>query len=147
MKKVLAEQEKIVKEVHDMDKSIDVLFRQADKEHAEVVRLSEEQHKAHELASGFMKEISGLVAAADKKHADFMKLREEANAAHDKAQEMRDKIIEIRKEKRMEWAEERNAIRDVNVAARKALDDKGKRDKAADEALEMLLKKGKVEIR
>lgn len=147
MKKVLAEQEKIAKEVHDMDRSIDALFKQADKEHAEVVRLSDEQHKAHEEASAFMKDIVALSTAADKKHTEFMKLREEANAAHDKAQEMRDKIIEIRKEKRMEKMEELNAVRDVNKAARKALDDHAKRDKAADEALEILLKKGKVEIR
>jgi len=43
--------------------------------------------------------------------------------------------------------EERKAIRDVNQATRKALDDKGVRDKAADEALQMLMKKGKIEIR
>jgi uncharacterized coiled-coil DUF342 family protein len=147
MKKVLVEQEKIAKEVHDMDRSVDALFKQADKEHAEVVRLSDEQHKAHEEASAFMKEIVALSAAADKKHADFLKLREDANSAHEKAQEMRDKIIEIRKEKRMERKEELNAIRDVNKAARRALDDLSKRDKAADEALQVLLKKGKVEIR
>ena len=59
---------------------------------------------------------------------------------------MRDKIIEIRKEKRMEKYEELKAIRDVNIATRRALDDKTKKDKAADEALAMLLKRGKIEI-
>jgi len=147
MKKVLAEQNKIAKEVHDMDRSIDALFKQADKEHDEVVRLSEAQHKAHEEASSLYKETASLSAAANKKHTDFMKLREEADAAHQKASEMRDKIMEFRKEKRMEWIEEKNAIRDVNTAVRRALDDQSKKDKAADEALQMLLKKGKVEIR
>ncbi len=47
----------------------------------------------------------------------------------------------------MEWIEEKNAIRDVNIAVKRALDDQSKKDKAADEALQMLLKKGKVEIR
>ncbi|OGS43231.1 MAG: hypothetical protein A3K76_03770, partial [Euryarchaeota archaeon RBG_13_57_23] len=69
LKKILAEQEKVLKEIRDVDKSIDALFRQADKEHDEVVRLSEEQHKAHEEASTFMKEIAALRASADKKHA------------------------------------------------------------------------------
>ena len=146
MKGVLAEQEKIEKEVHDIDKSIDTLFRQADKEHEEVVRLSEGQHKAHEEATAIFKDLAQLVAAANKKHAEFTKLREEANAAHQKAAEMREKIIEIRKEKRMEKMEEMRAIRDVNIAVRKALDDRVKKDKAADEALEILLKKGKIEI-
>ena len=146
MKKVLSEQEKIEKEVKDLDKSIDTFFRQADKEHAEVVRLSDEQHKAHEEASAIFKDLAQLMASANKKHEGFMKLREEANAVHLKASEMRDKIIEIRKEKRMEKYEELKAIRDVNTATRKALDDKTKKDKAADEALAMLLKRGKIEI-
>lgn len=146
MKKVLVEQSKIAKEVHDMDRSIDVLFKQADKEHDEVVRLSDEQHKAHEEASSLYKEVASLAATANKKHTDFMKLREEADAAHQKASEMRDKIMEFRKEKRMEWIEEKNALRDVNTAVRRALDDQSKKDKAADEALQMLLKKGKVKI-
>jgi uncharacterized coiled-coil DUF342 family protein len=146
MKKVLAEQNKIAKEVHDMDRSIDALFKLADKEHDEVVRLSDEQHKAHEEASTLYKEVASLAATANKKHTDFMKLREEADAAHQKASEMRDKIMEFRKEKRMEWIEEKNAIRDVNTAVRRALDDQSKKDKAADEALQMLLKKGKVKI-
>ncbi len=147
LKKVLVEQEKIQKEVRDLDHSIDALFKQADKEHAEVVRLSEEQHKAHEEASAFFKDVAALTASANKKHDDFLKLRGEANAAHEKAAEMREKIIEIRKEKRMERVEEMRAIRDVNVAVKRALDDQAKKDKAADEALQMLLKKGRVEIR
>jgi len=60
---------------------------------------------------------------------------------------MRGKIIEIRKEKRAAWEEERNAVKEVNLATRKALDDKGKKDRAADDALELLFKKGKIEIR
>ena len=147
LKVVLAEQEKIQKEVRDVDKSIDALFRQADKEHAEVVRLSEEQPKAHEEAAALFKEVAALTASANKKHEDFLKLREGADAAHQKAQEMRDKIIEIKGDKRKERMEERKAIRDVNIATRKALDDKGVRDKAADEALQILMKKGKIEIR
>jgi uncharacterized coiled-coil DUF342 family protein len=146
MKIVLAEQEKIEHEVKDMDQSIDSLFRHADKEHAEVVRLSDEQHKAHEEASAIYKDIAQLVASANKKHAEFVKLREEANAVHEKAAEMREKIIEFRKEKRMERVEEMQALRDVNVAVKRALDDQSKKDRAADEALALLLKKGRVEI-
>jgi len=146
LKQVLAEQEKISKEIKDVDRSIDALFRQADKEHEEVVRLSEDQHKAHEEATAAMKELLAIKATADKKHADFLKLREEADAVHQKAQELRSKVIDIRKEKRMERMEEFKAVRDVNIAARKALDDDKKREKAFDEALETLLKKGKLEL-
>jgi uncharacterized coiled-coil DUF342 family protein len=147
LKVVLSEQEKIQKEVRDIDKSIDAFFKQADKEHAEVVRLSEEQHKAHEEATAHAKEIAALTATANKKHQDFLKLREDADAAHQKASEMRDKIIEIKGDKRRERQEERQAMRDVNIATHRALDDKHVRDKAADDALQLLLKKGTVEIR
>ncbi len=146
LKKILAEQENITKEIRDVDRTIDALFRQADKAHEEVVRLSEEQHKAHEDATAVTKELLAVKATADKKHAEFMKLREEADAVHQKAEELRSKVIEIRKEKRMERMEEFRAIREVNIAARKALDDEKKREKAFDDALETLLKKGKLEL-
>lgn len=145
-KGILAEQEKIQKEVKDVDGSIDTLFKLADKEHAEVVRLSEEQHKYHEEAQANAKEIGTLAATANKKHEEFLKLKEEADAVHQKAMELREKVLEIRNKKRDEIREERNAIRDVNLATRKILDDKEKKDKAADEALQLLLKKGKIEI-
>lgn len=145
-KKILAEQEKIQKEVKDVDASIDALFKFADKEHSEVVRLAEEQHKFHEEAQAHAKEIAALSGAANKKHEEFIKLKEEADAVHQKAMELRGKVIEIKDKKRAEVREERNAIRDVNLATRKALDDRDKKDRAADEALQTLLKKGKVQI-
>jgi uncharacterized coiled-coil DUF342 family protein len=146
LKAILVEQDKIQKEVKDIDASIDTLFKLADKEHSEVVRLSEEQHKFHEEAQAHAKDIGALAATANKKHAEFLKLREEADAVHQKAMELRGKVIEIKDKKRAEIREERSAIRDVNLATRKALDDKDKKDKAADAALQTLLKKGKIEI-
>jgi len=147
LRKILAEQERIHKEIKDIDRSIDALFKEADKEHAEVVRLSEEQHKAHDEAMAHAKEIAALTASANKKHEEYLRLRAEADAVHQKAQEMRERIIEIKGEKRRERMEERQALREVNLAARRALDDKSVRDRAAEEALQMLLRKGKVEIR
>ena len=147
IKVILSEQEKIVKEIHNIDQSIDELFRRADKEHEEVVRLSKESQERHDRVTGLMKEVAVLKGAADKNHADFVKLKGEADGVHQKAVEMRDKIIEIRKERRAAWQEERDSIKAVNEATRKALDDERRRDQAAEEALELLLKKKKVEIR
>ena len=146
LKEILVEQEKIQTEVKDVDASINTLFKLADKEHAEVVRLSEEQHRFHEEAQTNAKEIGVLAATANRKHEEFLKLKGEADAVHQKAMELRGKVIEIKDQKRAEIREERNAIRDVNLATRKALDDKEKKDKVADEALQMLFKNGKVEI-
>jgi len=147
VRSILSEQEKVVKEIHNIDQSIDELFRRADKEHEEVVRFSDESQKRHDRVTTLMKEVASLKASADKKHADFMKMREEADAAHNKAADMRDKIIEIRKEKRMAWQEEQDSIKAVNEATRKALDDEEKKDQAVEEALALLLKKKRVEIR
>lgn len=146
LKGILVEQEKIQMEVKDLDASIDALFRQADKEHEEVVRLSDEQHGHHEEAQGLAKDIGALAATANKKHEDYLKLRQEADAVHQKAMELRGRVIEVKSKKREEIREERQAVRDVNLATRKALDDRDKKDKVADEALQMLLKKGKIEI-
>ena len=147
VKVILSEQEKIVKEIHSIDQSIDELFRRADREHEEVVRLSKESQERHDRVTALMKDVAVLKGAADKNHAEFVKLREEADAVHQKAVEMRDKIIEIRRERRAAWKEEQDSIKAVNEATRKALDDERRKDQAAEEALELLLKKKKVEIR
>ncbi len=144
---ILVDQEKIVKEIRDIDQSIDELFRQADKEHEEVVRLSNESQEHHDKVTSVMKEVSSLKGVADKKHADFVKLREGADAAHQKATDMRDKIIEIRKERRASWQEEQDSVNEVNKAARDTFDDEKRKDAAAEEALQLLLKKKKVEMR
>ena len=144
---ILGDQEKIVEEIHDIDQSIDELFRQADKEHEEVVRLSNESQEHHDHVTSVMKEISSLKGVADKKHADFVKLREDADAAHQKATDMRDKIIEIRKERRASWQEEQDSVNEVNKAARDIFDDEKRKDAAAEEALQLLLNKKKVEMR
>jgi uncharacterized coiled-coil DUF342 family protein len=146
-KKLLAEEEKVQKEVRGVDQNIDTLFKFADKEHELVVKFSEESQKHHDENNAIMKDIAALAAAADKKHEDFIKLKEDADAVHQKAQDLRGKVIEIKGEKRADRQAEREAIRTVNQATRKALDDKDKKDKAAEDALQTLLKKGKVQIR
>lgn len=144
---ILGDQEKIAEEIHDIDQSIDELFRRADKEHEEVVRLSNESQEHHDHVTSVMKEISSLKGVADKKHADFVKLREDADAAHQKATDMRDKIIGIRKERRASWQEEQDTVNEVNKAARDIFDDEKRKDAAAEEALQLLLNKKKVEMR
>jgi phosphoserine phosphatase len=146
MRKVLADQDKVDKEARGVDKSIDELFRQADKEHEEVVRLSDESQKFHDEASSLFKEMKTLSETADKKHQEFIKTKEEADAAHQKAMELREKVLEVRNAKRAERMEERTAVREVNVTARRVLDDKHRKEQVADEALRTLLKGGKIQI-
>jgi hypothetical protein len=74
-------------------------------------------------------------------------MREKADDQHQKATEMREKLMAMRNLKRDEIREARQQLKEQNRAVKDALYDKKKLEKAAEDALETLLKKGKVEIK
>ena len=141
------DQDRTYREVRDLDASITDLFKAADLEHELVVKLSTAQKDRHEKLVGVMTQVSGLVAEANKKHEEFLDVRTRADEFHKKAMEMREKVLTIRNEKREEIREARNLIRQQNLTVRKELLDDRKLDKAAEEALQVLLKKGRVEMK
>ena len=57
---------------------------------------------------------------------------------------MRGKVLTIRDARRSEIREARNLLRQQNITVRRELLDERKLDKAADDALQLLLKKGRV---
>ena len=142
-----SEQDKIGRAVRDLDGSITDLFRAADKEHELVVKLSDEAKARHEKIVDLVKQIAGLTADADKKHEEFVKIRTRADEFHQKAMEMRERVLGIRNEQRSEIREARNLLRQQNLTVRKELLDDRKLDRAAEEALQLLLKKGRVEMK
>jgi len=142
-----SEQDKIGHEVRDLDASITDLFKVADKEHELVVKLSSEAKERHEKVVGLVTQASALAAEADKKHEEFVKVRTRADEAHEKAMEMRGKVLTIRNTQRSEVREARNLLRQQNLTVRKALLDDRKLDQAAEDALQVLLKKGRVEMK
>ncbi len=142
-----SEQDKIGHEVRDLDASITDLFKVADKEHELVVKLSSEAKERHEKVVGLVTQASALAAEADKKHEEFVKVRTRADEAHEKALEMRGKVLTIRNTQRSEVREARNLLRQQNLTVRKALLDDRKLDQAAEDALQVLLKKGRVEMK
>jgi uncharacterized coiled-coil DUF342 family protein len=146
LEKLMKEQVDIVADVEELDAKIDELFKEADKEHEEVVRLSDESQEHHERVTTLMKESSVLINEAQKKHEKYIKIRERATKFHEKAMEMRKKVLDMKKEKRMERAEARKLINEQNIAVKKALDDEEELDKAAKASVEKLMKKGKVEM-
>jgi uncharacterized coiled-coil DUF342 family protein len=147
LEKVAAEQDAIISEVEDVDTSISELFKMADEEHKMVVVFSNQAQEIHDRITLIIKSVSHLVAESNKNHEAFLKLKERADDYHQKASEMREKLMAIRNIKRDEIRETRKMIREQNKAVKQALDDDKKRDAAADEALQTLLKKGKVEIK
>ena len=142
-----SEQDKIGKEVKDLDASITDLFHAADKEHELVVKLNAEAKERHETLSGLVGQISALASEADKKHEDYLKIRTRADELHQKAMEMRETVLTIRNTHREEIREARNLLRQQNVTVRRELLDERKLDKAAEEALQLLMKKGRVEMK
>ncbi len=141
------EQDRVVKDVKDLDASITDLFKVADQEHEFVVKLSNDAKDRHEKVVALLNQIDALIAEADKKHEEFLQVRTRADEFHQKAVEMREKVLTIRNTQRAEIREARNLIRQQNVSVRKALLDEKKLDKAADDALQLLLKKGRVEMK
>ncbi|KYK31201.1 MAG: hypothetical protein AYK23_04080 [Candidatus Proteinoplasmatales archaeon SG8-5] len=147
LENIMAEQDAIISEVEDVNESISELFKMADEEHKKVVVYSDQAQEIHDRITLIIKSVSHLVTEANKHHETFVKLKERADGYHQKAAEMREKLMAIRNIKRDEVRETRKMIREQNKAVKRALDDDKKRDEAADEALETLLKKGKVEIK
>ncbi len=144
---IQGEQDAILSEVKNVDEKITLLFKMADEEHAKVVALSKQSNEVHDRITLMSKSISHLISEANKNHETYVKLKERADEYHQKANEMREKIMAVRNLKRDEIREARMLVTQQNKAARMALNDEKKLEAAANDALETLLKKGKVEIR
>jgi len=147
LEKVEDENVKVSKDVGDIDRHIDDLFRRADEEHRQVVALSDEAQKLHDKVTEAFQRIAALSAEANKKHEEYIKLREKADEYHQRAQEMRKTVLKTKEDERKEKREARDAIRQQNLSVRKALTDKKKLDEAAEDSLQQLLKHGKVELK
>lgn len=140
------EQDKITKEVRDLDGTITDLFAKADAEHKIASERSALAQAAHQETIELVQAISALIVEGDAKHQVFLEARGKADEVHAKVVEMRDKVLSIRGAQRAEQRESRDALRNQNRAVRRALYDEKKLDEAADAAVKALLQKGRVEI-
>ncbi len=144
---ILGEQDSILADVKDVDEKITMLFKMADEEHQKVVVVNNQAKEVHDRITLMSKSISHLISESNKNHENYVNLKERADVFHQKANEMREKLMAMRNIKRDEIRESRQLIKDQNKSVKSALTDKKKLDKAADDALQQLMKKGKVEIR
>jgi len=92
-------------------------------------------------------ELSVSIAEANKKHEQYVEIRAEAQKVHDKAVEMKSRIIGIKGERRKRWQEAKQAVKDQNVKARKAVMDEKKLDEIADQSVDALKKGGKIVLK
>ncbi len=141
-----ADQDKIAKEIKDVDSGITELFRAADQEHEAAVGLSDKARAVHQETLGLVHQISALIHEGNEKHDGYLAARAKADEVHAKLVEMREKVLSIKGAKRTEAREARTLLRQQNRAVRDALLDEKKLEATADAALKALLEKGKVEI-
>jgi len=140
------EQDKITKEVKDLDGTITDLFAKADAEHKIASELSSQAQAVHQETIELVQAISALIVEGNAKHEAYLEARAKADEVHAKVVEMRDKVLSIRGTQRAEQRESRELLRNQNRSVRRALYDEKKLEEAADEAVKALLQKGRVEI-
>ncbi len=140
------EQDKITKEVRDLDGTITDLFAKADAEHKLATDLSAQAQAVHRETIELVQAISGLIVEGNAKHEAYLEARTKADETHAKVVEMREKVLSIRGTQRAEQREARDALRNQNRSVRRALYDEKKLEEAADAAVKALLQKGRVEI-
>ena len=147
LEKMKGQQDEVTKEVRDLDATIDDLFKDADAEHEQVVRLSRTANDLHDKVTELIKNIAVLTVESDKKHEEYLETRGRADEVHQKIVEMREKVLTTREAERAEVREARQILKQHRQDVRRNLYDEKKLDEFADQAVQALLKKGKVEIR
>ncbi|MCK5635775.1 MAG: hypothetical protein KAH91_00020 [Thermoplasmatales archaeon] len=144
--KQMEKQKTVEIDISDKDNAIDELFKKADEEHKLVKKYYDENQKKHEKYIKLVNELSVSISEANKKHKQYIEIRNEAQKVHDKAFEMKSKIVGIKGERRKRWKESKQAIKDQNIRARKAVMDEGKLDKIADKSVDALKKGEKISL-
>jgi uncharacterized coiled-coil DUF342 family protein len=144
-RKVADAQKLILGDIQDLDAAITEAFAKADAAHAEVVRLSNAwQELTNKLEPAFQ-ELGHLKSEADKRHQQFLDLRKRADEEHAKAGELRGEVDARHADVEKVFQERKQVMRDIRQQAR-ALDDPNARDAVADEAVKLLLEKGRVTL-
>ena len=142
-KKVKASQDAIFGEVKDLDQAINEAFAKADAEHAQVVALSGQwQELTNKLEPAFQN-LGTLKAQADKRHQDFLDLRKRADEEHQKASDLRGEVETKRAAVDALYNERRAIVQEFRQQVRQ-LEDPNALEASADEAVKLLLEKGRI---
>ena len=84
-----ADQDKIVKEVRDLDSGITDLFHAAEEQHEAALAMSAKARAAHEETMGLSREIAALDLEGNEKHEAYLAARAKADEIHGKVVELR----------------------------------------------------------
>ncbi len=141
-----AEEAALLSEVKDIDQKIDDLFKQADEHHKLVVEKSNAAQALHDQVVPIFNELRFLDKESDGKHEAFLTARKEADELHQKAITMRDEVMNARGERTSVFKERRAIVNDQNANVKAELFNEEKLDAKADEAVKLLLSKGKIRL-
>lgn len=143
---IKVDQDNVRKEVRDLDSTITELFAKADREHAEALERSHQAQAVTDEMQPLMGAMATLELEGDEKHEAYLEARRKADEVHAQIVEMRGHVLAEREARRAAYREGRDLLRHQNLSVRRALQDPKKLDASADEALKVLLQKGRVEI-
>jgi uncharacterized coiled-coil DUF342 family protein len=168
--KDLAAERKIVAQIEERRKKLQAImekeperelrateFKNTEDEIQDYRQRADEEHKRMNELYGKVREvdqrikethptIDHLRSESDKNHEEYLKARAQADGQHQRAMELRDHVLQLREERRKVQNEARSVIDDQNRKVREELDDEDKLDSRAEEAVGMLLKKGKISL-
>ncbi|MDI6708043.1 MAG: hypothetical protein QME47_03040 [Candidatus Thermoplasmatota archaeon] len=142
----LEEQEQLSMELSNINTTIDELFKKADEEHAEVVKLSDEVKELNDKGKALFNEIAEIINKIKKKNKEYLELKSKADEFHKRALGMRATVIAFKKEERLRRELEREALEKRKLEVETQLSDKKELEKFIDKSLEDLKKKGKIEL-
>ncbi len=133
-------------EVETVEEEITEYRSLADQEHLKVQRFYEEMMAIDDKLKEYYPTINHLRSESDKKHEEYLKIRKHADSYHQRATELRERVLQMRGERDRLRNEARELINDQNRSVKVALDDEGALDDAAGRAVEMLLKRGRIDL-
>ena len=142
----LKQQKSVAVDLSETDQSIDALFAKADEEHEQVTKFMKEAQAHHEAFIAAVKETRVLVAEANKKHDEFVACKTKADEMHNKAMELREKVVQVRGERKAAFDAQRQEVREVNQVARRNVADPKGIERAQESALDQLKKGGKISL-
>ena len=144
------------------------ILEEHDMAHQDVMQLSQKAQEFHSIYikenDKFKKELDSiynkyqeeiennertlqhLSKEADKRHREFMAMRERADHFHKRAMDLRGTVLHLREERRALEQKLQGVIDEQNKAVKEALEDEGKIEEAADKALDLLKKGGKINL-
>ncbi len=133
-------------EAQDKEEQIKEYRMLSDQEHMKVQEIYLKLKEVSEKLDEHGPTIEHLRKEADKKHEEFLKVRKQADSYHEKAMELREKVLALRHERGNLLKDARILIDDQNRKVKEHLEDEDMLDNAADKAVDILFKKGKISL-